>query len=161
LAVAYGVVAVSAVAGFAADATGHPDWSAGFTVGAAAVNLFLTLLLVPRFGAIGAAYALLVTGALLLVSINYAVQRWLVHLPVVTVVKEVLLRPLIAGASITVYGAFAAPRVRGLGEVAGALILGGILYLALTVVLGVWNEQELKVARSMTQAAVTRVKRAF
>src|SRR5207248_2711127 len=35
LALAYGLVAVSAVSGFAADATGHPDWNAGLTIASA------------------------------------------------------------------------------------------------------------------------------
>src|SRR5439155_1039831 len=63
LAVAYGLAQVMGVPTLAADATGHVRWSAGFAIVSAAINLSLTIILVPRLGAIGAADALLINGA--------------------------------------------------------------------------------------------------
>ncbi|TMG17136.1 MAG: flippase [Chloroflexi bacterium] len=159
LALAYGLVAVSAVSGFAADATGHPDWNAGLTIASAVVNLTLTLLLVPRIGAVGAAIALLVTGAFLLVTMNYAVQRWLLRIELRTALVQVVLRPGLAAAGLVLYGLLLAPRVRGLLPVLLALAIGFLLYAILTVLLGVWNQAELAVARSIAGGLASRLRR--
>ncbi|TME74827.1 MAG: flippase [Chloroflexi bacterium] len=159
LALAYGLVAVSAVSGFAADATGHPDWNAGLTIASAVVNLTLTLLLVPRIGAVGAAIALLVTGAFLLVTMNYAVQRWLLRIEPRTALVQLVLRPGLAAAGLVLYGLLLAPRVRGLLPVLLALAIGFLLYAILTVLLGVWNQAELAVARSIAGGLASRLRR--
>lgn len=146
LALAYGLVAVSATSGFAADATGHPDWNAGLTIASAIVNLSLALVLVPRIGAVGAAWALLINGAFLLITMNYAVQRWLLRIEPRQALREVIIRPALAGLGLVVYGLVVTPRVRGLLPVLAALALGFVLYGALTLALGVWNQSELDVA---------------
>ena len=153
LAIAYGIVAVSSVAGFAADATGHPDWNAGFTVVSAVLNLTLALILVPRIGAIGAAYALLVNGVVLLLTINYAVQRWLIRLPLREVLGGVVLRPLLAGAGLSLYGFLIAPHVSGLPAAIGAVLAGFAIYAGLALLLGVFDQQELALARSLLRAS--------
>ncbi len=156
LAIAYGIVAVSSVAGFAADATGHPGWNAGFTVASAILNLSLALILVPRLGAIGAAYALLANGVALLLTINYAVQRWLIHLPVRTVLSRVVIRPVLAGCGLLLYAVFVSPHVRGLLEAIAAVAAGFALYGVLALILGVFEEEELVIARSIALAIVAR-----
>ena len=148
LALAYGLIAVSAVSGFAADATGHPDWNAGLTIASAVVNLTLTLILVPRIGAVGAAVALLINGVFLLVTMNYAVQRWLLRIEPADALK-LLIRPALAAAGLVGYALVIGPRVRGLLPVLAALVVGFVLYGALTLLLGVWNQDELSVARSI------------
>jgi O-antigen/teichoic acid export membrane protein len=149
LAVAYGIVAVSSVAGFAADATGHPDWNAAFTVGSAIVNLSLALVLVPRVGAIGAADALLVNGVVLLLTINYAVQRWLIKLPVGTALRQVVARPLLAGAGLLLFAILIEPHARGLLPVIIAVLAGFAIYSGLVLLVGVFDQRELSVARGL------------
>jgi O-antigen/teichoic acid export membrane protein len=159
LALAYGLVAVSAVSGFAADATGHPDWNAGLTIASAVVNLTLTLILVPRIGAVGAAVALLINGAFLLVTMNYAVQRWLLRIDPREAVINIVLRPALAAAGLVVYALIVGPRVRGLLPVLAALAVGFLLYGLLTFVLGVWNQAELSVARAIVAAIASKTRR--
>jgi O-antigen/teichoic acid export membrane protein len=159
LALAYGLVAVSAVSGFAADATGNPDWNAGLTIASAAVNLTLTLVLVPRIGAVGAAVALLINGAFLLVSMNYVVQRWLLRIDPREAVLKIVLRPALAAAGLVLYALLVGPRVRGLLPVLAALAAGFLLYGGLTFVLGVWNQAELSVARALIADVTSRLGR--
>jgi O-antigen/teichoic acid export membrane protein len=155
LALAYGLIAVSAVSGFAADATGHPDWNAGLTIASAVVNLTLTLILVPRIGAVGAAVALLINGVFLLVTMNYAVQRWLLRIEP-RAALALLVRPALAAAGLVVYALLVSSRVRGLLPVLAALAAGFTIYGALTFVLGVWDQDELRVARSIVAAVTAR-----
>ncbi|MDQ6884416.1 MAG: oligosaccharide flippase family protein [Candidatus Dormibacteraeota bacterium] len=159
LAVAYGVVAVSSVAGFAADATGHPDWNAAFTVGSAILNLTLALVLVPRIGAIGAAYALLINGVALLVSMNYAVQRWLIHISLRSVLTGIVVRPLLAGASLTVVTLLVAPHVRGLAQCLAAVAGGFLTYAGFTLLFRVFDAQELALARGLASSLRARLGR--
>jgi O-antigen/teichoic acid export membrane protein len=158
LAIAYGIVAVSSVAGFAADATGHPDWNAAFTVGSAILNLTLALVLVPRIGAIGAAYALLVNGVALLLTINYAVQRWLIKLSVATALRQIVARPLIAGAGLLAFALLIAPHVRGAPAAIGAVLAGFAIYGGLVLLVGVFDQRELSVARGLATAALAGLK---
>jgi O-antigen/teichoic acid export membrane protein len=158
LAVAYGIVALSSVAGFAADATGHPSWNAGFTVASAILNLSLALILVPRLGAIGAAYALLVNGIALLITINYAVQRWLIQLSVRRVLKEVVLRPLLAGAGLTGLALLLAPHINGVLEAFAGVVAGFLVYAGLVLLFGVFDAQEIAVARSLGLSLLARLR---
>lgn len=155
LAVAYGIVAVSSVAGFAADATGHPDWNAAFTVGSAILNLSLALVLVPRVGAIGAAYALLVNGIALLLTINYVVQRWLIKLPVRTALGQIVLRPVLAGAGLSAFTLVIAPHVHGALAVIAAVMAGFGIYAGLVLLAGVFDPQELSAARGLVTGALS------
>jgi O-antigen/teichoic acid export membrane protein len=158
LAIAYGIVAVSSVAGFAADATGHPDWNAAFTVGSAILNLSLALILVPRIGAIGAAYALLVNGIVLLLTINYAVQRWLIKLPLSDALRGIVIRPLLAGLGLSVYALLVAPHLSGLLPTIAGVALGFAIYGLLALLLGVFDQQELAIARSLASPVLSRLR---
>jgi O-antigen/teichoic acid export membrane protein len=149
LAIAYGVVAASAVAGVTADATGHPDWSAAVNLAAAAVNITLMFILVPRFGAVGAAYALLATGLALLVAQTWVVHRWIVRVSPMQLVRQALLRPLAAGVVLAVYAFLLVSHLHHLLLVLAALAVGAALYLGATFVFRVWDERELALLRSM------------
>jgi O-antigen/teichoic acid export membrane protein len=149
LAIAYGVVAASAVAGVTADATGHPNWSAAVNLGAAAVNITLMFILVPHFGAVGAAYALLVTGLGLLVTVTWVVHRWIVRVSLVQLVRQALVRPFAAGAALALYAWLISSHLHHVLVVLAALAIGGVLYLGATFVFRVWDERELALLRSM------------
>jgi len=149
LAVAYGLVAASAVAGFTADATGHPDWSAGVNVANAVGNVALMFILVPRFGALGAAYGLMLTGVSLLITMTWVVHRWLVRVPLVTMARQALFRPVVAGAVLGMYSWLVGMRVHRLLEVLAALLVGAAVYVGATLLLRVWDERELALLRSL------------
>jgi len=70
-----------------------------------------------------------------------------------------VLRPGLAAAGLVLYGLLLAPRVRGLLPVLLALAIGFLLYAILTVLLGVWNQAELAVARSIAGGLASRLRR--
>jgi len=112
---------------------------------------------VPRYGAIGAAYALLINAATQGPVFVYIVQRRFVGVPLPTMLSRAAARPLLAGLVILAYGVLVAPHVHRLLTVLLAMALGGILYLGITAVLGVWDQRELAVARSLMESARRRI----
>ena len=157
LAVAYGLAQVMGVPTLAADATGHVRWSAGFAIVSAAINLSLTIILVPRLGAIGAAYALLINAATQGPVFVYIVQRRFVQVPLLAMLRAAVIRPVLAGLVLLGYAALVVPRVHRLLTVLLALLIGGALYLGLTAVLGVWDARELAVARALAAGGRARL----
>jgi len=157
LAVAYGLAQVMGVPTLVADATGHVRWSAGFAIISAVINLSLTIILVPRLGAIGAAYALLINAVTQGPVFVYIVQRRFVQVPLLTVLRAAVIRPLLAGVVLLGYAALVVPRVHRLYTVLLALIAGGALYLGMTALLGVWDARELAVARALAAGGRARL----
>ena len=153
LALGYGLTALVGVAGQLTDASGRPGWTAGFVVASAALNVALSIILVPRIGAIGAAYALLIQNAVVGLLFLIVTQRRLVRVSIVDTVRQVI-RPAAAGLVVAICALVAAPHLHGILPVIGALFAGAALYVLLTVVLGVWDARERKVARDMVYAAL-------
>jgi O-antigen/teichoic acid export membrane protein len=156
LAVAYGVANVIGVPGLASDATGHAHWTAAFAVVSAVINVTLTLILVPRLGPIGAAYALLVTGLTNGMVFVQVVQARFLHISLLTVVRKAVIRPAAAGLVLLAYSLLLAPHLHRLRWVIGAFLLGGLLYLGCTVLFGVWDEAEKALARTTLAQALKR-----
>jgi O-antigen/teichoic acid export membrane protein len=154
LAVAYGIATLIGVPTLASDATGHVHWSAAFAVASAVINVCLTLLLVPRLGTIGAAYALLINVATQGIVFIYVVQRWFLHIPLWSVLA-VLVRPLIAGAVLGAYSYALAPHIPNFAILLAALVLGGLLYAGMTALLGVWDDRERQLAQQLATGALS------
>jgi O-antigen/teichoic acid export membrane protein len=146
LALGYGLAALAGLSGQLTDASGHPGWTAWFAVGSAMVNIVLSVTLVPRVGAIGAAYAILVAnglGGLVFLTIT---QWRLLQLSITETLAQVI-RPAAAGALVAAGEYLAAPHLHGIAEVSAALVAGGVVYTLLTFVLGVWEARERRLAR--------------
>ncbi|TMD84619.1 MAG: hypothetical protein E6I74_02270 [Chloroflexi bacterium] len=157
LAIAYGLATVVGVPALASDATGHAHWTAGFALLSAAINLSLTLLLVPRIGPIGAAYALLINAATQGMVFVYVVQRWFIKVGLAAILRRAILRPLAAAVLPALYGVALAPHLGSFTAVLAAILAGGLLFAVMTILLGVWDEQELGVARATARQVVARV----
>jgi O-antigen/teichoic acid export membrane protein len=157
LAAAYCVATVLGVPSLVADATGHPHWTASFAAASAVVNVGLAVLLVPRLGAIGAAWALLLNGAVQGSAFVLVVLRRVLGIPLSRFLGAAIVRPLLCGAAVLAYGLLLAPRIGGPAELLGALAGGAALYLALSVLLGVWDRREREVAREVAAAAAGRL----
>lgn len=141
LGIAFGAASIFGVSALAADATGHVRLTSAFAVISAAINISLTLLLVPRFGAIGAAWALLANmglqGGFFAVLFQY---RFLaVHTKdLLTTLARPALCVLVPSALLV--GAIAvAPGKVGL---ATATLVGTAIYAVLTVRLKVWSQHK-------------------
>jgi O-antigen/teichoic acid export membrane protein len=158
LAIGYGLSALIGIPAQASDATGHQRWTAAFAVASALWQLTLALILVPRFGPIGAAYAVVINTVTQGTIFVLLVQRRFLRVGVLDVFRSAALRPLVAGAALAVLvwatRGFAESTLTLIASLAGA----GIVYLALTLVLGVWTRQELQTARHVLLTLARRVR---
>jgi O-antigen/teichoic acid export membrane protein len=146
LALGYGLAALAGLSGQLTDASGHPGWTAWYAVGSAALNIILSVTLVPRVGAIGAAYAILIAngiGGLFFLTVT---QWRLLRLSVGETLAQVV-RPAAAGVLVAVAGVLAAPHLHGVAPVIAALLAGGAIYVVLTFALGVWDTRERRLAK--------------
>jgi len=159
LSVAYGLATVIGVPALASDATGHAHWTAGFAILSAVINLTLTVILVPRLGPIGAAYALLINAATQGMVFVYVVQRRFINLPLMVTLRQAVLRPLLAAIVPGVYGVLLAPHLSNFVMVIAALTAGTLLFSVATVLFGVWNDGEVQVAKATAKFALARLKR--
>jgi len=156
LAIAYGLATVIGVPALASDATGHAHWTAGFALLSAAITLSLTVLLVPRLGPVGAAYALLLNAASQGMIFVYVVQRWFIRVPLTVILRRALVRPLLAGVVPALYALLLAPHLGSFAAVVAATALGAAIFAAMTIVVGVWDDRELQLARAVVRQALAR-----
>jgi len=145
LMVAYGLVSLTGIPALASDATGHPGWTAAFALISAALNVSLTLVLVRWIGAIGAAWALLLNTAVLVVPLGLLVQRRFLKLPTATVLTWSLARPFLAGGILLAFTILLRGLVSGTLATVGAVVAGGLLYLVMTLLMRVLEPRELRV----------------
>jgi O-antigen/teichoic acid export membrane protein len=161
LAVAYGLAAVTGIPSMAADATGHQRWTAAFAVASAIINVALSIVLVPRIGAIGPAWALLFNSCTQGVLFIWLVQHRFLRISLRRVLGRALVRPALAAAALAIYLALSSPHVRSPGALLIAVVVGLLLYLGLTILLRVWDTQELDVARRLISGVVGLVRSRF
>jgi O-antigen/teichoic acid export membrane protein len=152
LAVAYALAALIGVPSMAADATGHQRWTAGFALASAIINVTLSIILVPRIGAIGPAWALLFNSCTQGVFFIWLVQHRFLRIPLRRVLSA-LARPALAVAGLALYLGLSSPHVRSVGSLLPAVILALLLYFGLTMILRVWDTSELNVGHRIVTAA--------
>jgi O-antigen/teichoic acid export membrane protein len=153
LAVAYGMAAVVGIPAMAADATGHQRWTAAFSVASAVINVALSVLLVPRIGAIGPAWALLFNSCSQGLLFVWLVQRRFLRISLRSVLDRALLRPALAAVGLAIFLALSAPHVGSPAALLLGVLIGLPLYLVLTWSLRVWDGHEVDAARRLVSAA--------
>jgi O-antigen/teichoic acid export membrane protein len=142
LAIAFGATSIFGVSALAADATGHVRLTSAFAVISAAINLSLTLLLVPRLGAIGAAWALLANMGLqggffaLLFQYRFLAVR-------AKDLLNTLARPALCVLALSALLVGVIAVAPGKVALVTAALVGTALYAALTVRLKVWSQHHL------------------
>jgi O-antigen/teichoic acid export membrane protein len=151
LACGYGLSALIGIPAQTADATGNQRWTAGFAVASAVIQLTLALILVPRFGAIGAAEALLINTVTQGAFFVWLVQRRFLHISALAVFGGAVLRPLVASLGLATFVLVTRPYVHSIGVLLAILAGAGLVYLGLTFVLGVWSREELALAAGMAR----------
>jgi O-antigen/teichoic acid export membrane protein len=161
LAVAYGLAAIIGIPASASDATGHQRWTAAFAMASAVINVGLSIVLVPRIGAIGPAWALLFNSCTQGLVFVWLVQHRFLRIPMLRVLGQAVARPAVAAMGLAIYLALTSPHVRSLVTLVAAVAGGLVLYLGLTLLLRVWAPNELDVARKLLHGAGSRVLRRF
>jgi O-antigen/teichoic acid export membrane protein len=157
LAVGYGLSALIGVPAQASDATGHQRWTAGFAVASALIQLAVALVLVPRFGPIGAAVAVVVNTVTQGFVFVLLVQNRFLKIGLLSVLAGAVVRPLLAGLGLAVLVLLTRGFATSTLALVGCLLVAGVLYAVLTVALRVWNTQEIKLLNQLTGGVWSRV----
>jgi O-antigen/teichoic acid export membrane protein len=152
LMVAYGLASLTTIPALAMDATGHPQWTAAFALISAVLNISMTLILVRWIGAIGAAWALLLNAAVLVAPFGLLVQRRFLKLSTAKVLTWSFARPLMAGGVLLAYTIILRGIVSGTLATLGAVVAGGLVYLAVTLLIRVWEPRELRVVLGLMRS---------
>lgn len=143
-ALAYGAMALTAVPAAAADAHGHPEISARYGVAGVALNLGLALVLIPKFGTLGACWAL--AGNVVLQS-PWFVRRVtdLVGVPLAQYARSVLIGPLVpaaAAAAAIAVTSFALGPAGGAASLFAGTAAGAAAFVAAGRLLGTLGPHE-------------------
>jgi O-antigen/teichoic acid export membrane protein len=152
LAVGYGLTLLTGIPALVADATGRPHWTAASALTSAVLNITLTLLLVPRLGAIGAAYALAINAGVQGIAFILIVQRAILRLPLWRFLAGVVVRPAIAGAGFAIYALLVRDWITNFALLVAAGAVGLAVYAGLTLAVGVLNDQERGLVVGMLRA---------
>jgi len=130
LAVGYALMALAAIPAGTADALGRPDLCARYGLASLGINVILSLILIPRFGLLGAGWALVGNVLLQQPFFLRTVTVGLVGIPLGAYARRAILEPLAAslamGAAVAPV-AFGALRERPLAALATAVVGAGLL----------------------------------
>jgi O-antigen/teichoic acid export membrane protein len=151
LALGWGLTAVSVVGIFALNAFGLPEINAGARILQAFVLLAGCVALVPRLGAIAAAYSL--AGSMLLtVPLYLAYVDYRMDLRSLEVAVDLYLKPLLIGTVVLVVGA-ALRQIHGRVYEVGLLVTLPALSLGLALELGIISRAEREMGRALLAQA--------
>jgi O-antigen/teichoic acid export membrane protein len=148
LAVGYGINIFSTIPAITSDSLGRPGVTASFSVVSACLNVCLSLLLIPRFGIVGAALAIAINSAALVPYFMWYVHRHVLELPIRTVVRRSIAAPAAAAALAWVPMLLLRETVDGPGTLVLALVLGFGAYFALTLAVRVYDPTDRALARA-------------
>lgn len=151
LAVGYGLSALIGIPAQTADATGNQRWTAAFAVASAVIQLTLALILVPRFGAIGAAEALLINTVTQGAVFVWVVQHRFLRIPAFVVFAKAVARPLLASLGLAAFVVLTRSHLQSPVLLLVAIGGAGVLYIGLTFALRVWNKEEVQLAGQMAR----------
>jgi O-antigen/teichoic acid export membrane protein len=153
LAIGYGLSAIVGIPAQASDATGHQRWTAGFAVASAMIQLTLALVLVPRYGPIGAAIALVINTVTQGTLFVWLVHHRFLHVSTLTLMRTVVLRPLLASVGLGLFVLVTRGYLHNTALLLVTMAFAGVLYAGLTLVLGVWTKDEVLRAKQLARSA--------
>jgi O-antigen/teichoic acid export membrane protein len=148
LAAGYVVNALSTIPAVAADSVGRPRVTTAFSVASGLLNVGLSLVLIPAFGIVGAAFAILANSLVLVPLFIVYVHRTVLDLSVGELVRRSLMRPFAAAVVSWVPMLLLARESDSLPVLLAALAAGFAAYAAATVLLSVYDAVDRDVARS-------------
>jgi O-antigen/teichoic acid export membrane protein len=148
LAVGYGINIFSTIPAIASDSLGRPGVTTAFSLVSAGLNVALSLILIPRFGIVGAALAIAINSATLVPYFVWYVHRHVLGFPIRTVVTQSIAGPAAAAALAWLPMVLLRETVDSRGTLALALALGFGAYLALTLAVRFYDATDRAVARA-------------
>jgi O-antigen/teichoic acid export membrane protein len=148
LAVGYGLNIFSTIPAIASDSVGRPGVTTSFSVASAALNVSLSVVLIPRFGIAGAAAAIAINSIVLVPYFVYYVHRKVLGIPLRRVLRESLAAPAAAVALSWIAMVLLRQTVHGLPSLALALALSLAVFLGLTPLVRVYDATDRQLARA-------------
>jgi O-antigen/teichoic acid export membrane protein len=139
LAIAYALNALSTIPALACDSRGRPGITTFFSVGSAALNITLAVILIPHYGALGAGFAIFVNSAVLVPVFLLYVHRHILGTSVIQLVRRSLMRPALASGLIALPAWILANWAHSVPTLLVALAATGVLYLATAIALGTFD----------------------
>jgi O-antigen/teichoic acid export membrane protein len=97
LAVSYLIAAFATLPGMAADAVGRPGVTALFSTISLATNLAASLILIPHYEALGAAFAIAINAAIQVPVFVYYVHSRVIRVSILEALRSSVARPVLAG----------------------------------------------------------------
>lgn len=147
LVVAYAVLATNVVAAAVLAGCGRPASITAFVAALGAANVAGYVLLIPRFGAVGAAAASAAASVLCVPPFVWYAARRVVLVPSRAFLTDALARPVGAGVPAAVALLLVRPLVSDLPTLLLAVVASCAGYLGLTFLLGVWAPDERAMLR--------------
>jgi O-antigen/teichoic acid export membrane protein len=139
LTLAYVANAFSTMPAVACDSVSRPGITTAFSVASGSLNVVLVLALTPHLGGIGAALAVLANSVLLVPVFIAYVHKRVLHMRTTELVRRSFIRPAIAAVLVAPVALALRGRVGGLLSLLAALGILLLLYLAITVAIGVYD----------------------
>jgi O-antigen/teichoic acid export membrane protein len=145
LAAGYVVSALTTMPALACDAVGRPRVTTAFSLASAALNVALSIVLIPTHGILGASFAILVNSALVAPVFLLYVHRRVVPLPLRELVTKSLARPLLAAVASWPAMALLLLVATSLPMLLLALVLGFVAFVVATIALSVYDATDRQV----------------
>lgn len=156
LAVSSFFASLTAIPALLLDGVGKPRANAFFALLSAVFNVSLCLLLIPRLGVMGAAYASLANGIIVAMYL-VTVDKKILHIGLGRIVKEVWRRPLMAAFCQGLFTAFVlAPHVSGIVSLLMVLALSCLSFYAVAIVVKAVTMEEIGQFRSAVTVRTSR-----
>ena len=134
---------LSTIPAFLLDGIGKPRVNAFFAVQSAVMNIVLCLLLIPRFGVNGAAFAGLANG-LLVVFYLVTVDKKIMHIGLLRIFMDIWARPLAAAlvqGVLTIF--FVMPFISGVATLMSGLAVSAGLFYVVALLIKALNEEDI------------------
>lgn len=133
------------------EGSGKPEVSNGFAVASAVFNVPLVLLLVPRFGIMGAAVALFINTATQTTVFMAFASHWLARVSPRELFIGALARPIAAASLAGGVAYLSRPAVHGLLSLGAAALVALLIYLVAATLMGAVTEAELAYLYHITE----------
>jgi O-antigen/teichoic acid export membrane protein len=144
LAIAFFLASFAAVPGVFVEGLGRPGIPAFYAAISAVLNLGFALVLIPRWGIVGPALALILNSLITIPLFLRKVNRDVLGVRHTTFLRHILLKPVLAAVPMELLFALMKPYALNLLELAGLVVAGTGLYAALCLWFGAVDAAERK-----------------
>lgn len=141
-AIAFLVASLAATPGVFVEGLGRPGVPAAFAALSAVINLTATLLFIPRYGIAGPALALILNGAITVPIFVAFVNRRVLKMSSVDLMKSGFVRPCAAAAILYLFCVLVAPMAKSLVGLLLLLFFSASFYALTCLALGVFDKVE-------------------